>query len=430
VGGSIAQIAGDRLRVSVRLLDGQSGAEFSRAGFDRPAGELIAARDELAKQAALLLRDWLGEQVNVRRTRSETESVPAWALYQRGEKARKDAEAALEHGDIRAAETALDRADQLLSQAELVDAQWAQPSVLRGRIAYRRAQLAASSEVHQAVDWIRTGLDHVERALAVKPNQAEALQVRGMLKYLHHLLRAEPDPEADRALHREARADLERAVSLDPRLSGAHAILSHLYLGSDPASSVLAGRRAFEEDAYVENAQAVLWRLVLGHYNLEQFTEARRWCEEGHRRFGEHHRFTVCQLLLLTTDGEPADPDRAWQLVARIATLAPPHRADWERLRGEMLVAGVLARAGKQDSARSVLVRASRQVSPELDPDRFLYSLEAYIRTLLGDDDGAIDVLRRVAAANPTAAFETEWWWRSLRSNPRYHELLALTGRH
>jgi TolB-like protein len=430
VAGSIEQVAGDRVRLSVRLMDGQSGAVFSRSGFDRPTGDLLSARDELARQAALLLRDWLGEQIDLRRTRRQTESVPAWALYQRAEKARKDAERALEHADVHSAEEAFDRADQLLTQAELVDAQWSQPSVLRGRIAYRRARLAATVDPHESVDWIRAGLGHVERALAVSPNQADALEVRGTLMWLHHLLGVEADPQANQALADGARRDLERAVSLDPRLSSAHAILSHLYMGSDLAASVLAGRRAFEEDAYVENAPAVLARLTTGLYNLEQFTESRRWCNEGHRRFAEDHRFVVCQLMLMTTNSEPADPERAWALLARLDSLAPPYQAEWERIRGELLVGGVLARAGLQDSARAVLRRARQKTSPSIDPDRFMYSLEAHMRTLLGDDDEAIDLLTQLAAVQPHADFESEWWWRSLRGHPRFQELLTLTTAH
>lgn len=428
VAGSIEQAAGERVRLSVRLMDGQSGAVFSRSNFDRPASDLLSARDELARQTALLLRDWLGEQIELRRTRHQTESVPAWALYQRAEKARKDAERALEDADVHAAEEAFDRADQLLAQAELVDAQWSQPSVLRGRIAYRRARLAATVDAHGSVDWIRAGLGHVERALAVTPNQAEALEVRGTLSWLHHLLGVESDPQANQALADEARTNLERAVSLDPTLSSAHAILSHLYMGSDLAASVLAGRRAFEEDAYVENAPAVLARLTTGLYNLEQFTESRRWCDEGHRRFAEDHRFVVCQLILMTTSSEPADPERAWALLARLDSLAPPYQAEWERIRGELLVGGVIARAGLQDSARAVLRRAREKTSPAIDPDRFMYSLEAHMRTLLGDDDEAVDLLTQLAAVQPHADFESEWWWRSLRGHPRFQELLTLTA--
>lgn len=431
VDGTIEQLADERLRLSVRLVDGQSGAVFSRTGFESSTADLLTARDQLAKEAALLLRNWLGAQVDLRRTRSETESVPAWALYQRAEKARKDGELALEHGDVHSAEEAFVRADRLLSQAELVDAQWAEPSVLRARIAYRQARLAAEVDPHEAVDQIRAGLSHVDRVLALKPNQAEALELRGTLKYLHHLLGMEPDPHKDEALFVEARSDLERAVSLDPTLSSAYALLGHLYLNADDvAASVLAGRRAFEEDAYVENAPTVLWRLVNGLYNLEQFADAGRWCNEGRRRFSQDYRFVVCQLLLLTTSNAEADTDRAWRLLAQLDSLAPERQAEWERIRGEMLVGGVLARAGMADSARAVLLRARNRVTPEIDPEAFMYSLEAHMRTLLGDSDEAVRLLTQLAAIRPDVELEGRWWWRSLRDHPRFQELVTLTSHH
>ena len=58
-----------------------------------------------------------------------------------------------------------------------------------------------------------------------------------------------------------------------------------------------------------------------------------------------------------------------------------------------------------------------------MDPARWLYQVEAYVRTLAGDGDEAIDLLKRNAAANPGASFEDSWWFRSLRTHPRWSEL-------
>jgi hypothetical protein len=90
------------------------------------------------------------------------------------------------------------------------------------------------------------------------------------------------------------------------------------------------------------------------------------------------------------------------------------------------LAGGVLARANALDSARSVFERARQQISPEFDPDLELFAVEAFVRTLSGDLDEAIDLLKQYQAANPGHDFSRRlgtWWWRDVRNHPRYREL-------
>jgi len=94
--------------------------------------------------------------------------------------------------------------------------------------------------------------------------------------------------------------------------------------------------------------------------------------------------------------------------------------------RAKMIVGAVLARAGLGDSARQVLVAA--RAGPDVDPQQDLLSLEAFGRALLGDRGQAIDLLRQYVAANPAHAFKRgggiSWWWRDLRTDPRFGQLL------
>ena len=423
VDGSVEQ-AGEELRITLRLLDGQSGQEFTRTSFTRPAAELGAARDAVVEGAAALLREWLGDEIRLRRTRESTEDNAAWALYQRGEQARKDAEAAARAGDHAAMDRAFDRADSLLAQAEVLDRSWVDPPVLRGAIAYRRARIAGGAgDTHRSAEWIEAGLPHVERALALDPNHARAIEVRGTLKYLWRLLEVDHDRDRLARTLAEAQADLERAVRIDPSLASAHATLGHLHLRRDLAAAMIASRRAYEEDAYLENADLVVDRIFWAAYNLEQFDEADRWCRTGAERFPANHRFALCRLALMTIPGATAAPAEAWSALARLDSLAPAHQAEADHLEGLLHVGGVLAAAGMPDSARAVWGRARAAATPHVDPARWLYQVEAYVRTLAGDGDEAIDLLKRNAAANPGASFEDSWWFRSLRTHPRWSEL-------
>jgi hypothetical protein len=87
----------------------------------------------------------------------------------------------------------------------------------------------------------------------------------------------------------------------------------------------------------------------------------------------------------------------------------------------------VVARAQLVDSARSVWDRTRGGVTAQVDRGDNLAAIEAYVRTLAGDMDEAIDLLKRAVAANPDHDFAgaagRSWWWRELRQFPRWREL-------
>lgn len=423
VKGSIEQEE-DQVRVNITLLEGETGAPFERVTFRRPAADPLAVQEELVNEVARLLRDQLGEEIQLKRTRRQATNPAAWVLFQRAETERKAAEEALRDHDAHAALDAFDRADALLDQAALVDAAWTAPALARGEIDYRRARI--SHDRHERVEWIEAGLAEAAGALALEPTSARALALRGSLRYFQFLQNLIPDPAEADALRQRARQDLERAVDLDPTLARAWSALQHLYITSESLpDAVMAGQRAYEEDAFLETAEEILWRLHGGHYDLGNFTKALEFCEEGARRFPHNDRFMSCQLQLMHTSALAPDPDRAWYLAARIKEAAADHRRDYAVIQSQLFVAGALNRAGLPDSARAVLRRAEAAASPEIDPDRELTYIAATVATMLGDDDRAIDLLKRHKAANPHAAYDHHWWWRTVRSHSRYPEIAS-----
>ncbi|HEX9582143.1 MAG TPA: serine/threonine-protein kinase, partial [Gemmatimonadales bacterium] len=133
VAGSVEPV-GERVRVTVRLVDGFSGSDIETRTFELPSANLLAVRDSAAEVVSGFLRRRLGEEVLLRERRRGTSVVEAWTLVQRAERARKAA--AEQQRDREAARRAQLEADSLLAIAERADPRWPQPPILRGWVAY------------------------------------------------------------------------------------------------------------------------------------------------------------------------------------------------------------------------------------------------------------------------------------------------------
>ncbi len=417
---------GDRLDVDIHLVDANSGTEFERASLTHPVGDVFAVRAGLADEVSRLLRGYLGEEIRLRRSARGTESVAAWSLVQRGEKYRKDAERLIAAGDIDRASELFDRADSILAAAESADRQWVTPITRRAQIAYRRSRLEAQPQ--NAEPWMNTALEHASRALELEARNPDALEVRGTVRYLRWLLALEPEHDRAEALLAGAEADLNEATRVNPRQASAWNVLAHFYYQKDDiVQANLAAQRAYEADAYLSAADDILWRLWGTSYDLEIRPQAARWCQEGRRRFPRNPRFWQCSIWNMTSGAEPADPALAWELADSALSRVSEHDRDWFRLQTDIVVAGALARANLPDSARSVLGRA--QSNPDVDPTRELLLTQAFVRTLLGDEDEAIDLISAYLTANPAHregfAEHGHWWWRSIQNNPRFRQLAS-----
>ena len=422
--GSVEPARGDTVRVSVRLIDGASGADISRKTFSEARGDPLKLRTELATQVADFLRERLGQEVRLRELQNGTTSASAWLLAEQAEKTRKDAEAALDVDEDSAARKFV-RADSLLSAAAAADPQWVEPVVQRGQIALRRSRLTQDYAVDEP--FINTGLAFAEQALKLTPGYPRALELRGTLRYWRWLLHGEPNPARAATLLRDAEADLREAVKRDPSLVAAWSTLSHLdYQKSDVTQAKLDAASAYQADAYYVGARDVLWRLFTASYDLAQFADADSWCHEGYRRFPRYYRFTECQIWMLSVDNvRNPDPGLAWRLFGQLEGVTPKDQWDFVKLDAQIAVAAVLARAKFVDSARQVLERSKGNM--DVDPAQDLLYGEAFVFTLLGDKDRAFELLKRYVAGHEERradlAKDYQWWFRDLRSDPRYQQL-------
>ena len=416
---------GDRVRVSVRLVDGNSGAEYQRGAFVQSATDPLAARDTLADRVTRFLRERLGEEIRLQAARVETRSPEAWSLFQQAERVAKEAEALAADADSAVAAVArFAAADSLLMGAIELDSRWPAPIVARAALAQRA--LRFTEDKVRAGRLIDSGIAHADSAVRLERRNADALELRGALRYAKLIRGLAPDPSDAANLLRDAEADLREAVSVSPSQAGAWSTLSHLeYRKYNKVAANLAARRAYEADAYLASAREVLWRLYATSYDLEQFTDAIHWCDELRRRYPRDPLFVRCGLWLFTTNAREPDVDEAWRLATVMDSLAPTR----EMLRREarILVAAAIGRRGMLDSARHVMERARADRS--IDPRGELMGFEAAIRTILGDKDEAIRLLQVYLTANPAHregfVKNSAWWWRPLWDDPRYKELVG-----
>ncbi len=416
---------GTRARVTVRLVDGASGVDVRRQSFELPLNAPLAMRDTVASQAAVFLRERLGDEVRLREERAGTNSVDAWTLLQQGLKLQKDGDVA-RVSDPAAAATLYERADSLLRAAEQADKTWPTPTVARARTALLRSRL--EREPRQADKWLTIGLDHANQAVRANPQNPDALEVRGTLLFTRFSRGLEPDPAAADKLVAAAQSDLESATRLNPMQVGAWNVLSVLYYQRrDLVEANRAARTAYEQDAYLGSAEAILFRLFVTSYDLELFMPAADWCSKGRSRFPANPLFVQCQLMMMTTNAADPDVPAAWQLADEAVRLSPEGNRPYQENFQHIFVAAVLARAGLPDSARHVLERSKGNA--DIDPQKELLGYEAMARVMLGDKDEALRLLDEYLVANPKhrEGFRkiVHWWWRPIQDDPRFKALIG-----
>ena len=426
----LVESAGNQVRVTMRLVDGNSGSMRNDATIVDSLSKPLVLQAKVSQQLALMLRQWLGDEVRFRQLRAGTENAAAWSLVQRAEKLRKDADALDQKGDAAGATQQLLAADSLLAQAEPLDPKWPEPIVARGQIALRQERM--SNDPVEVARFIDGGMAHANRALAIDPRNADALELRGTL-YTRPIANAlVKDQRKIDDLLRSAEADLRSAIAINPTQAGALYQLSRVQYqkGSDPLEAGSLAQRAYEADAYLTAAPQILWTLYSSAYDVGQFPNAKNWCDELERRFPKEPQTARCQLWIMTTKGVRADPAEAWRRAADYEGAASPQERDYFRREGQIVVASVLARAGLADSARRVLVRA--RADQKVDPRGELMGYEAFVRAQLDDKNEAIDILQRYLAAHPEhrRGFEkvNAWWWQPLESDSRFKSLIATGG--
>jgi serine/threonine-protein kinase len=430
VEGTVEQ-SGDQLRINVSLVNAVDGSEIGSTRLERTRAETFTLQDEVTRDVSSFLRIRLGEEILLRESRRGARNVAAWEKAQEAARVEQGVQAYLAAGDREAAALEFTRADSIFAEAAALDDEWASPVTARGWIAYRRArELAQGFDKAHYAEWIEEGTVYADQAVALDPDDPDALELHGMFQYLTWLLNLAPDAQEAERLFANAENDFRRSIAVNPNQASALNTLSHLLINKgEMAEANVQARKAYEADPYLANADVTIWRLFTTSIDLDEQVQANYWCEEGLRRFPANPRFTDCQIRLLAVKGQRPDIDKAWRLVQEYVDLSPPDSTlrEFRRLKSNMYVAMALSRAGLPDSARAVAERSRGDT--DVDPNRDLIYLEVIVRTFLGDMDEAFRLLSLFLASNPnqreTMARDQLWWFKDLRADPRYQALVG-----
>ncbi|MGH7507027.1 MAG: BTAD domain-containing putative transcriptional regulator, partial [Longimicrobiales bacterium] len=400
VGGSVTQ-AGDELQVYVELTDASDGRIIDRTVVQRSTTQLFGLVADVSREVVGFLRPALGQEIRISRWRAGTESQEAWPLLKQADGLLHGAMDAERDGDVQYARKMLEQADALLAKAARLDPEWPEPLVLRGWLAERRGWLCLYANEPKAIPgWLGRAEDFASRALALEPQNARALELRGTIRQRQWLL-ATPEGAAADSLLAAAEGDLRAAVALDPALPRASSILSAvLYSQGRFRESKLSAERAYEVDAYLTDASDILVRLFSASFQLHDDVEAGRWCNEVARRMPDRWAQAYCELILYGwSEDAPADARGARLTFATFGSADAPRMREMQKPMLAMLLAASLARAGMVEGARALIAQARHDGAGNVD----LLEFEAAALAAVGDYDHAAQVLARYLELQPTA---------------------------
>jgi TolB-like protein len=408
----------ERVRVTVQLIDGRSDAHLMSRQFDADQGDLFSLQDELSNAIAIALREHLGMSIREEEERSRTASTEAWTAYHEATALYDRAGRLTQETDRREMALSLyESVDSLLAVAERADPSWADPPVQRGWVA-----LASSLVSTDFVGYVQPGdsaalLQVAERAVRISDGSAAALELRGVVAF------EIAEATGDKEMRERAEADLRAALELEPDRARALAHLSDIRrIAGDFGSARLYAERALAADAFLEDADRVMYRLFSANVELRDWDEAERWCAAGRRNHPDDSGFVLCRLFLIALRPGAQDPEAAWAVVDTLRAEASPH--DWEqsyRTWAGYQVARVLALSSLPDSAEAVL--AAYRPEEAARPD-FAYD-EANVRLALGDREGALDLLELYLTVAPDRAeyLASDWLFEELWGDPRFVEM-------
>jgi adenylate cyclase len=355
--GSVRK-AGGRVRITAQLIDGLAGDHVWAERYDRDVDDIFALQDEISQAIVRALKLKLLPEEKKAIEKRGTSSAEAYDLYLRARQYREagNADRVLQEAIVRFCERAV-----------AIDPNYAQAWTLLGA-----TQGTLFHILGQAGD---AGEAATERALALDPDLGEA-----------HALKARELSRTGR--RREALAELERALQLDP-------------------------------DSFDVN-----YRAGAIHFDDRRFAEAARYFERAAALSESDILSAGVMMSALTALGDQEGARGAARMTLERAEKALAH----DRSNGLAISQGVLALAalGQGERAREWIARALL-IDPDNEPMR--YNFACTLSLYLKDTEAALGLLEPLLAGKQTVEYlriaKSDPDFDPIREDPRFQAKVA-----
>ncbi len=159
---------GDQVRITVELVDGQSGMRLWSNTYDRQLDDIFLIQEDIAREIAGNLRLVLGPETEARISQPPTENIRAYDSYLQG----------LAYLNRPPEESTLDRAEALFNEAVAADPSFAKAQAGLCEVFLARFELSNAPRHHEQAR------EYCEKALALEPSLVEVRVALGDL-YRH-----------------------------------------------------------------------------------------------------------------------------------------------------------------------------------------------------------------------------------------------------
>jgi TolB-like protein/DNA-binding winged helix-turn-helix (wHTH) protein/Flp pilus assembly protein TadD len=397
--------SGDRMRITVQLIDARTGYHLWSEDFDRPIDDTIKIQEDISRSVAGTLQVRLTKDSERQLVARRTADSQAYRMYLLG---RYYAQLLPE---------STERAIELYRQVLIADPNFA-PAYAELAYAYLNQQEYRGTPIGEVAAQVEP---LIATALRLDDRLSAAYAVRGALR-------------ASQSRTQDALDDLQRAISMNPSDMGAFAEIGRIQLFNgqprealksydlaaalDPLNSTLQGARctALQDLARYEEAASACERSRTLQPGSAQAADALTWLAESQGHIEDALRWNSVALKNRPREDFDLYATRANLLLtvgladAARKTVETGRSATQDADDANVALLRVLYRQGGADALRKHL----DSVQIERSPHAIALFEAAYSRLLLKDASTAKDLIARalVAPDRPPGYAEAPWYAR------------------
>jgi len=287
--------SGNRVRVTAQLVDAETGNHIWAERYDRDLVDIFTVQDEITEAVTIAVAPAIRNAELQRAARKPTESLDAWAAYQRG----------LWHF------FKLTPEDNILAQGFFQQAIDVDPTFAGGYrgLAMAYGQAVTDFRARTPIEAHSSAESLARRAIALDPADAEAHSTLAGVK-----LYARGDYEG-------ALAEAQRALALSPNLASAHGTLAQtLIFSGQPEEGLVALERSIRLDPHNRMPQVRLNLLTLGLYFSRKYEAS---AEVAKRALRLNPEYPLTYRWLAAALGQLGRTAEAKEALERAIEIAP-----------------------------------------------------------------------------------------------------------